>query len=202
MIWRAAASCRSRRSPDTIDGKKVPRSGSLPRRAALFSHSRGLWTNGTSVRKAKQGEIPADIFALLTCEPNAEVGRVLAKAKAVILTTTAVARCCDDCGQVRGFLQRGQRESGTTTVALGDTKRARDQLRGSAGRLAKPGEPGKLEPDPAGSSSATSLSAFSTSSDRVRGSPIRRKARISLSPSRSLCAEDTLSFIFELPDFM
>lgn len=61
LIWRAAASCRSRRSPDTIDGKKVPRSGSLPRRAALSSHSRGLWTNWTSVRKAKQ---PADIFAL------------------------------------------------------------------------------------------------------------------------------------------
>lgn len=61
LIWRAAASCRSRRSPDTIDGKKVPRSGSLPRRTALFSHSRGLWTNRTSVRKAMQ---PADIFAL------------------------------------------------------------------------------------------------------------------------------------------
>lgn len=34
LIWRAAVSCRSRRSPDTIDGKKVPRSGSLPRRPA------------------------------------------------------------------------------------------------------------------------------------------------------------------------
>lgn len=108
LIWRAAVSCRSRRFPDTIDGKKLPRSGSLPRRAALFSHSRALWTNWTSVRKAKQGEIPADIFALLTCEPNAEVGRIPAKAKAVILTTTAVARCYDDCGQVRGFPQRGQ----------------------------------------------------------------------------------------------
>lgn len=53
LIWRAAASCRSRRSPDIIDGTKVPRS-------ALFSHSRGLWTNWTSVRKAKQ---PAVIFA-------------------------------------------------------------------------------------------------------------------------------------------
>lgn len=53
-------------------------------------------------------EIPADIFALLTCEPNAGVGRVPAKAKAVILTTTAVAHCYDDCGQVKGFLQRGQ----------------------------------------------------------------------------------------------
>lgn len=58
LIWRAAASCRSRRSPDTIDGKKVPRSGSLPRRAALFWPSRGLWTNWTSVRKTKEGEIP------------------------------------------------------------------------------------------------------------------------------------------------
>lgn len=76
--------------------------------SCLFSHSRGLWTNWTSVRKAKQGEIPADIFALPTCEPNAGVGRVPAKAKAVILTTTAVAHCYDDCGQVKGFLQRGQ----------------------------------------------------------------------------------------------
>jgi putative SOS response-associated peptidase YedK len=33
----------------------------------------GLWTNWTSVRKAKEGEITADIFAFLTCEPNAEV---------------------------------------------------------------------------------------------------------------------------------
>lgn len=93
---------------DTIDGKKVPRSGSLPRRAALFSPSRGLWTNRTSVRKTKEGEISADIFALLTCEPNAEVGRVHAKAMPVILTTTAVAPCCDDCGRVSDFLQHGQ----------------------------------------------------------------------------------------------
>lgn len=32
-------------------------SGSLPRRAALFSPSRDLWTNWTGVCKAKQGEI-------------------------------------------------------------------------------------------------------------------------------------------------
>jgi putative SOS response-associated peptidase YedK len=36
----------------------------------------GLWTNWTAVRKAKEGEITADIFAFLTCEPNAEVGRI------------------------------------------------------------------------------------------------------------------------------
>lgn len=58
------------------------------------------------MRKAKQGEIPADIFALSNL--RAERGGRPAKAKAVILTTTAVAPCHDDCGQVRGFLQRGQ----------------------------------------------------------------------------------------------
>jgi putative SOS response-associated peptidase YedK len=40
------------------------------------------------VRKAKEGEITADIFAFLTCEPNAEVARVHPKAMQVILTTT------------------------------------------------------------------------------------------------------------------
>jgi putative SOS response-associated peptidase YedK len=43
--------------------------------------------NWTSVRKAREGEVTADIFAFLTCEPNAEVGRVHPKAMPVILTT-------------------------------------------------------------------------------------------------------------------
>lgn len=55
-----------------------------------------------------QGQAPPLSSRFLTGEPNAEVGRVPAKAKAAILTTAAVARCYDDCGQVRGFLQRGQ----------------------------------------------------------------------------------------------
>lgn len=67
------------------------------------------------MRKTKESEIPADIFALLTCEPNAEVGRVHAKAIPVILTTTAVPPCYPDCCQVRGFLQHWQRGSGTGT---------------------------------------------------------------------------------------
>jgi hypothetical protein len=46
-----------------------------------------LWTNWTCVRKAKEGEITADIFGFLTCEPNVEVDRVHLKAMAVILTT-------------------------------------------------------------------------------------------------------------------
>jgi putative SOS response-associated peptidase YedK len=33
----------------------------------------GLWTNWTSVHKAKEGEVTADVFGFLTCESNAEV---------------------------------------------------------------------------------------------------------------------------------
>lgn len=88
------------------------------------------WQEGAAVRFAPEESCPVLAFArsldqlnqqrpskarspptssrFLTCEANAEVGRVPAKAKAVILTTAAVARCYDDCGQVRRFLQRGQ----------------------------------------------------------------------------------------------
>jgi putative SOS response-associated peptidase YedK len=38
--------------------------------------------------EAKEGEITTDIFAFLTCEPNAEVRRVHPKAMPVILRTT------------------------------------------------------------------------------------------------------------------
>jgi putative SOS response-associated peptidase YedK len=48
----------------------------------------GLWTSWTSVRKAKEGEITADVCGFLTCEPNAEVACVHPKAMPVILTTT------------------------------------------------------------------------------------------------------------------
>jgi putative SOS response-associated peptidase YedK len=40
-----------------------------------------------SVRKVKEGEVTADLFAFLTCEPNAEVGAVHPKAMPVVLTT-------------------------------------------------------------------------------------------------------------------
>jgi putative SOS response-associated peptidase YedK len=71
---------------DTIDGKKVPVwfAPDESRPSLAFA---GLWTNWTSVRKAKEGEITTDLFAFLTCEPNAEVGRVHPKAMPVILTT-------------------------------------------------------------------------------------------------------------------
>lgn len=47
----------------------------------------GIWTNWTSTRKLKEGEVNADLFAFLTTEPNAEVGAIHPKAMPVILTT-------------------------------------------------------------------------------------------------------------------
>ena len=71
---------------DTIDGRKVPVWFAVDESRPLLCFA-GLWTSRTSVRKAKEGEITADIFAMLTTAPNAEVGRVHPKAMPVILTT-------------------------------------------------------------------------------------------------------------------
>lgn len=46
----------------------------------------GLRTEWTSVRKLKEGEVTAELFAFLTCPPNAEVAPVHPKAMPVILT--------------------------------------------------------------------------------------------------------------------
>jgi putative SOS response-associated peptidase YedK len=67
------------------DGKKVPVWFALgdDRPLAAFA---GIWTNWTSVRKAKEGEVNADIFAFLTTEPNAEISTIHPKAMPVILS--------------------------------------------------------------------------------------------------------------------
>lgn len=50
----------------------------------------GLWLGGwTSVRKIKEGPVTADLFAILTCAPNAEVGAIHPQAMPVILTDPA-----------------------------------------------------------------------------------------------------------------
>ncbi|CAM5761823.1 hypothetical protein LMIY3S_00267 [Labrys miyagiensis] len=46
----------------------------------------GIWTNWTSVRKAKEGEVTADIFGFLTTDANAVVRPHHAKAMPAILT--------------------------------------------------------------------------------------------------------------------
>ncbi|MDP5219929.1 SOS response-associated peptidase [Ruegeria sp. 2205SS24-7] len=47
----------------------------------------GVWTNWTSVRKVKEGEVNADLYGFLTTEPNNVVGAIHPKAMPVILQT-------------------------------------------------------------------------------------------------------------------
>jgi putative SOS response-associated peptidase YedK len=70
----------------TAEGKKVPVwfSGDEDRPLMFFA---GIWTNWTSVRKVKEGEVNADLFAFLTTEPNGVVGPIHPKAMPVILTS-------------------------------------------------------------------------------------------------------------------
>jgi putative SOS response-associated peptidase YedK len=72
---------------DTIDGKKVPVWFAADASRPLLCFA-GIWTNWTSVRKAKEGEVTADVFGFLTTAPNAEVAKVHPQAMPVILTTT------------------------------------------------------------------------------------------------------------------
>ncbi|WP_296709025.1 SOS response-associated peptidase [Rhodoblastus sp.] len=67
------------------DGKKVPVWFALGEDRPLAGFA-GIWTNWTSVRKAKEGEVTCDIFAFLTTEANAEVAPIHPKAMPVILT--------------------------------------------------------------------------------------------------------------------
>ena len=73
---------------DTIDGKKVPVWFALSEERPLCVFA-GIWTNWTSTRKLKEGEVNADLYGFLTCEPNAVVGPIHPKAMPVILTTAA-----------------------------------------------------------------------------------------------------------------
>jgi putative SOS response-associated peptidase YedK len=54
---------------DTIDGKKTPVWFARDQSRPLLCFA-GLWTNWTSVRKAKEGEITANIFATRTSEQS------------------------------------------------------------------------------------------------------------------------------------
>ncbi|WP_099864766.1 SOS response-associated peptidase [Pararhizobium haloflavum] len=71
---------------DTIDGKKVPVWFAADESRPLMMFA-GIWTNWTSIRKVKEGEVNTDLYGFLTCEPNAVVGAVHPKAMPVILTT-------------------------------------------------------------------------------------------------------------------
>ncbi len=70
----------------TAEGKKQPVWFAFDESRPLAAFA-GIWTRWTSVRKAKEGEVTADIFAFLTTEPNAEVGAIHPKAMPVVLTS-------------------------------------------------------------------------------------------------------------------
>jgi putative SOS response-associated peptidase YedK len=69
----------------TPEGKKVPAwfAFNQERPLAFFA---GIWTTWTSTRKTKEGEVTADLYAFLTCEPNDVVKPIHEKAMPVILT--------------------------------------------------------------------------------------------------------------------
>jgi len=68
------------------DGKKRPVWFALDESRPLAAFA-GIWTRWTSVRKANEGEVTADVAAFLTTEPNAEVAPIHPKAMPAILTT-------------------------------------------------------------------------------------------------------------------
>lgn len=69
------------------DGKKRPVWFALDESRPIAAFA-GIWTNWTSVRKVKEGEVTTDVFGFLTTEPNAEVAPIHPKAMPVILTTS------------------------------------------------------------------------------------------------------------------
>lgn len=70
---------------DTIGGKKLPVWFAVDDSRPLLAFA-GIWANWKCVRRAKEGEITADVYEFLTCQ-LIPVGKVHPKAMPVILTT-------------------------------------------------------------------------------------------------------------------
>ncbi|MCB8836034.1 SOS response-associated peptidase [Aurantimonas sp. VKM B-3413] len=105
---------------EAVDGRKVPVWFALSpeRPLAVFA---GLWTSWTSVRKKAEGEVTADLFGFLTCEPNREVGAVHPKAMPVILTEPSEIEAWMRGGwDEASCLQRPLPDGALTIVARGE----------------------------------------------------------------------------------
>jgi putative SOS response-associated peptidase YedK len=76
----------------TDEGKKVPVwfAAGEDRPLGFFA---GIWTNWTSVRKVREGEVNANLFAFVTTEANNVVRPIHPKAMPVILTTRDEVEC-------------------------------------------------------------------------------------------------------------
>jgi len=77
----------------TPEGKKVPAWFAFDesRPLAFFA---GIWTTWTSTRKTREGEVRADLYAFLTCDPNDVVRPIHPKAMPVILTAPEEVETC------------------------------------------------------------------------------------------------------------
>jgi putative SOS response-associated peptidase YedK len=71
--------------PDVTTKRKPLHWFAVDESEPLFAFA-GIWTAWTGVRRAKEGEVTADLFAFLTTEPNAVVAPIHPKAMPVILT--------------------------------------------------------------------------------------------------------------------
>jgi putative SOS response-associated peptidase YedK len=71
---------------DTIKGRRAPVWFAIDESRPLLAFA-GIWTKWTGVRNAAEGEITADAFGILSCDPNAEVRKVYPHPMPVILTT-------------------------------------------------------------------------------------------------------------------
>jgi len=106
----------------SAEGKKLPVWFAADESRPLMVFA-GIWTNWASVRKVKEGEVTVDLYAFLTCEPNAVVASIHPKAMPVILTRPDEidVRMRADWSEASG-LQRPLPDSSLRIVARGDRK--------------------------------------------------------------------------------
>lgn len=87
----------------------------------------GIWTRWTSVRKLKEGEVTADLFAFLTTEPNKEVRAVHPKAMPAILRTAEELETWMTAEPAEALTLQRPLEDGALKVVARGSKKDGDQ---------------------------------------------------------------------------